>query len=128
MSDDESDLHRVDTVPPPEGDDAYNAPTRVGVGPDASVLDAMRVAAATGRPLKPPTIPAPKESPVTPEVHLGADAPATSGAAPVDAADRAARRAPDLDVDESRPFDVRRLIVPAALAMLVVVAWALFRR
>ena len=58
MSDEE--LHRVDTVPPPDGEgDAYNAPTRVGAGPPVQVLAELREAAAAGRQLKPQSLPRP---------------------------------------------------------------------
>lgn len=53
----EDEVYRVDTVPPPEGeDDAYNAPTKVGVI-EAPVLESMKQASLTGNPLKPPTLP-----------------------------------------------------------------------
>jgi hypothetical protein len=56
--DDDEGIHRVDTVPPPDGEgDAYNAPTRVGAGPPEAVLESLRQAAATGLPLKPPSLP-----------------------------------------------------------------------
>jgi hypothetical protein len=56
--DEDDELHRVDTVPPPDGEgDAYSAPTRVGAGPPVQVLAALREAAASGRPLKPQDLP-----------------------------------------------------------------------
>lgn len=55
---DEEQIYKVDTVPPPPGEgDAYNAPTRVGAMPPPQVLEAMREAAATGKPLKPQSLP-----------------------------------------------------------------------
>lgn len=55
--DEKDELYRVDTVPPPAGEnDAYNAPTKVGPMP-LSVLDAMKKATMTGTPLKPVALP-----------------------------------------------------------------------
>jgi hypothetical protein len=47
MPEDENDggIYRVDTVPPPDGeDDAYSAPTRVGVMPESLVQEIMHAA------------------------------------------------------------------------------------
>lgn len=55
--DDENDVYRVETVPPPPGEaDAYSAPTKIGAMP-AAVLDDMKKAALSGAPLKPTALP-----------------------------------------------------------------------
>ncbi len=64
--DDENDVYRVETVPPPPGEhDAYSAPTKIGAMP-VGVLDAMKQAALSGAPLKPMALPnqAPKPVPL----------------------------------------------------------------
>jgi hypothetical protein len=61
---DMDDVQRVDTVPPPPGeDDAYSAPTRLHSAPPEAVLSAMKEATKFNRPLKPVTIPKPEEGP-----------------------------------------------------------------
>jgi hypothetical protein len=45
MSEEEDGIYKVDTVPPPDGeDDAYSAPTRVGVMPESLVAEIMHAA------------------------------------------------------------------------------------
>lgn len=70
MSDEKEDeqdaLYRVDTVPPPAGeDDAYSAPTRIGELPD-SVLEQMR---AGGHFPPPPALPG--SQPSAASAHAG---------------------------------------------------------
>lgn len=88
---------RVDTVPPPEGeDDAYNAPTRVGKLPD-ELLDAMKdiLAEAAGDETPPAArAEAPSGAPAAAAPSGAAPAAAPSGAPPAAAPSGAPPAAP----------------------------------
>jgi hypothetical protein len=69
--DDPQDMEpdRVDTVPPPDGeDDAYSAPTRMHSTPPEDLLEAMKEAARKGVPLKPQTLPSRSTAPSGPDL------------------------------------------------------------
>ena len=74
----EEGIFRLDTVPPPDGGTAYDAPTKVGPMP-ASVLDAMKKAALEGTALKPTSLPKPSKAPSFEELS---DADVQSGDPP----------------------------------------------
>lgn len=111
MNDENDELHRVDTVPPPDGEgDAYSAPTRVGAGPPVQVLAALREAAASGRPLKPVELP--KGASVAP-----APMPSIPPPAPAPLAERSIPMSTDLPPSG----DLAPAIMRVAVALAVVV-------
>ena len=130
-----SDEDRVDTVPPPAGeDDAYSAPTRMGAGPPPDVLAEMQNAAQGGRAMKPLELPArsskrpsrgpPPEAPAPERVPppSAREVPAASSPAVLSTAGAGSSTAP-------APESLTRglVVLVAALAMTVTV-YALLAR
>jgi hypothetical protein len=116
--DDEKDLLRLD-----EGDEggANDAPTKVGASPPAAVLNAMKEAAATGRPLKPLELPkskAPEPQPIEDDKVLES----------VPEAARAPSVIPPAPSEERWPRSTLLLVALATISAIAAVASLLVRR
>jgi len=106
-SEEKSEVHRVDTVPPPPGeDDAYSAPTRIGPLAEVAALELMRqaesaasgVASGTitsGSPSRPPSTSMKPPVPTRP--------PVSSNRPRMFASNQAVELGQDLLVDETPP-------------------------